>query len=818
MTTSLSDVLGEQRWEKALFTTYSLSLTFFESIVLRALREVECRDIWVIADAEGYRSSLMERGSHGVGYEYHLVPIGLRNGVFHPKCCYLAGPDSDLLVVGSGNLTFGGFGRNLEVIEVLSSLSDPSCFQSFGEFLNALKRRTDVVCPDLTWIDRFGDRAFQVAAPVNQAQEFPRLLTSVEESVETQLSKIVPVLGDAEYLTVLSPFFDPDGRAVLELAQNSKANHVRIAMPPGGDPSCFPFPVARRWNKKVSAVELDVEKENRPLHAQCIEWKIGQGTLSFTGSVNGTHQSLCTTKNIEVGILRFDASGKGWATWDKAPIPSSYEQPIYRQAGIGESCLVFAELRDSGELKGRLLTLSSTQGTWSGKVEKASGESIEFIVAVDREGRFSIYLTNADDFLYASGLQIRLKAGDREARGWVQNAAILNLPKIQRLPLASLLRLINRDETEEDDIALLEYFAIHASDHFRTFGSRVSVVSAPESQRSEDQESSYSIALEYLKPGGEIRPAYGFEEVPSTSTEEALDHIFAQLRRRLLGHVSPKRQSGVMPAKAGSDDVAEEQLADDLLSANNEKETLADALDSFTDRMQSLVRAEDLSNEHRRAILVLWLEVMLHMLVRRRRDRAGAGVFLRNWFYLTSSLCTLEDQPDGAEQHLVTAAAILAALDSDGDSTSLGGIHESLEHYWRGTVDAERAGVELLPHSPLGLTGLFFEQEQLSLNHFLAKVLETQTLRQALSEILELHKKGSGVPENSPMFHSDAGKALLEELKQDSHAPRYLVLKGSSALCPREYIMPSEIFRNDLDKYRVARCSSCGLLVLRVDP
>src|SRR5260370_9761536 len=252
MITSLIDVLGGQKWEKTLFTTYSLSLTFFESIVLRALREVECREIWVVADAEGYRSSLMERGSHGVGCEYHLVPIGLRNGVFHPKCCYFVGPDGDLLVVGSGNLTFGGFGRNLEVIEALSSRSDSSCFQSFGEFLNALRRRADVVCPDLSWIDGFADRAFQVAAGLNQAQEFPRLLTSVEESVETQLSKIVPVFGDAQNLTVLSPFFDPDGRAVLELAKNSKANHVRIAMPPGGDPSCFPVPVARRWNKKVA--------------------------------------------------------------------------------------------------------------------------------------------------------------------------------------------------------------------------------------------------------------------------------------------------------------------------------------------------------------------------------------------------------------------------------------------------------------------------------------------------------------------------------------------------------------------------------------
>ena len=187
MTASLSDVLAGQRWEKALFTTYALSLTFFESIVLRALREVECREIWVIADAEGYRSSLMERGSHGVGYEYHLVPIGLRNGVFHPKCCYFVGADSDVLAIGSGNLTFGGFGRNLEVIEVLSSETHSGCLYAFAEFLNALKLRTDVVCPDLSWVDAFADRAFQISGRANRSVEYPRLISSVEDSAKNQL-------------------------------------------------------------------------------------------------------------------------------------------------------------------------------------------------------------------------------------------------------------------------------------------------------------------------------------------------------------------------------------------------------------------------------------------------------------------------------------------------------------------------------------------------------------------------------------------------------------------------------------------------------
>jgi hypothetical protein len=141
-------------------------------------------------------------------------------------------------------------------------------------------------------------------------------------------------------------------------------------------------------------------------------------------------------------------------------------------------------------------------------------------VTIDREGQFSHYLNNADDFLYANALQLRLKAGDREARGWIQNAPVLNLPKIHRLPLSSLLRLINRDETEEGDIALLEYFAIHASEHFRTFRSRVSVINAPEHERTDGQ-GSFSIDLEYLKPSREFQPANGLDEVPRTSTEQA---------------------------------------------------------------------------------------------------------------------------------------------------------------------------------------------------------------------------------------------------------------------------------------------------------
>jgi hypothetical protein len=166
MAESLAEALQCGTWDRALFTTYSLSLTFFESVILRLLRQSGCREIWVVADAQGYQASLMERRSHGVGQEYHLVPVALPHGVFHPKCCYLEGSDGDLLAVGSGNLTFGGFGRNLEVLDVLSTETSPECFRDFGAFLNTLRKRQDVQCPEPIWMDSFADRALEVAAGI----------------------------------------------------------------------------------------------------------------------------------------------------------------------------------------------------------------------------------------------------------------------------------------------------------------------------------------------------------------------------------------------------------------------------------------------------------------------------------------------------------------------------------------------------------------------------------------------------------------------------------------------------------------------------
>ena len=54
---SISDIVQMRAWKHALFTTFTLSLSYFESEILRPLLRAGCSDLWLIADVEGDRSS-----------------------------------------------------------------------------------------------------------------------------------------------------------------------------------------------------------------------------------------------------------------------------------------------------------------------------------------------------------------------------------------------------------------------------------------------------------------------------------------------------------------------------------------------------------------------------------------------------------------------------------------------------------------------------------------------------------------------------------------------------------------------------------------
>jgi hypothetical protein len=57
------EIIESGSWSEALFLTYALSLSFFESVLLPPLRRAGCSKITIYADRRGYRASLVERQS-----------------------------------------------------------------------------------------------------------------------------------------------------------------------------------------------------------------------------------------------------------------------------------------------------------------------------------------------------------------------------------------------------------------------------------------------------------------------------------------------------------------------------------------------------------------------------------------------------------------------------------------------------------------------------------------------------------------------------------------------------------------------------------
>ena len=138
MTLVIADLVASHTWQKAYFTTYALSLSFFEAVVLDALVRGNSTGALILADVNGVRASLSERGAQRVGKDYEIEPVAMDTGVFHPKISVLLSTTECHVLVGSGNLTFGGWGTNCEILEHLHPSFAADAILDAAAFFEAL--------------------------------------------------------------------------------------------------------------------------------------------------------------------------------------------------------------------------------------------------------------------------------------------------------------------------------------------------------------------------------------------------------------------------------------------------------------------------------------------------------------------------------------------------------------------------------------------------------------------------------------------------------------------------------------------------------
>jgi len=809
---SVLDVINDGKWQRALFTTYALSLSFFESILLRSLRQIGCQEVWVVTDAQGYRDSLIERRSQGVGQEFRLVPVALRQGVFHPKCVYLAGSEFDALLVGSGNLTFGGFGRNLEVLEVLLSTTTPSVFGDFAGFLTAIETRNgkDLQCPDIGWVQTFRECALHSArSPQQNSEAQPLLLHTVDSSIISQLPGRVAGLAMQE-LTVMSPFFGPDASAVHELADALGCTTIRIAVPPSAHSSNFPVSESRKWGQKIEPVWLDVQTQKRPLHAKWIEARGANTTAVLSGSINATTAALCTTRNVEVGVLRIVSPRKDWTAWVASKFPAQFEPTKYEFASVAD-LLVHAHLSGDGDLSGMVLGVQFPSGIWQGNLIRPSGEMKTFELEVSPDGRFRVNLPQAAEFSLTSGLQLSLRHGSTVARGWVHVEDILRMPRLPRLNIPALLHLISREDTEDDEIALLEYLAVNATKHLPTFARRITQATQRSGTGGATQQGNVIVALADLAPTPTPQFTPGSGHSILQLEQFTLDRVFAQLRKRLLGHGDSEHELKAVALGKRT----RIEVEDDDGNPPESVKRFDDAIFGFEHEMRSLIDSPTIESKDARGLYVIWFEVVMNMLLARRGDIGEAKQFMREWSAKVGHSMKATSDIDALEQHFLTCTATAETLGGGADLKTV--MHEWLENYYDGEVDEKRARAALLP--PIGIPfGILLAQvtdAERVLTDSLSSVIASRTIRQYVSGVVEDAERGIPIDVSLTIFQGEAGSAVLRQLESTLRAPRFKEQLDDRLFCANCFKMFHATMERQLDDHRIALCSSCSWFTIR---
>jgi hypothetical protein len=446
------DLLLAQRWSSLLFTTYSLSLSFVESVIVSAVAR-NYRGLTVLADIEGYRASLADAGAAGAGRNYDIVPVEAKpKGVFHPKIGILIDDHGTVrATVGSGNLTFGGWGYNTELVEVLNPDRDSKCFEDLADFIDALGSQRERVAaermPDLSLFSETCRRA----ARGGRAGD-ARVLHTMFEPLDEQLANMAADAGGAVSLTVVSPFFSLH-HGVKQLAEKLSCADVFVAVPPRA-PEIFDFGASAKAGFKVSPVAAELFNDTRSLHAKLFEINCRRGILIVTGSANATTAAL-SGRNVEaVVVRRFDRSySLGWRPSGLHSGTPTGERPPNELLG---ACII-AQL-NGRYISGRIVGLKSAKGDWNGLLSSGARRDSIGQVSVDGQGRFRALLpAGVDPIARASSVQFILERQDIELRGWVALEEMLRAVREKGPVARSLGRVLSGTSTSADVAAILDY-------------------------------------------------------------------------------------------------------------------------------------------------------------------------------------------------------------------------------------------------------------------------------------------------------------------------------------------------------------------------
>lgn len=449
--------------QNAIFLTYSLSLPWFERLILARLRANGLRRALVLADSEQLSQHIENDfvSLAGAGRSYVVQGVSAYSS-FHPKAILLTGPKVARLYVGSGNLNRSGLSSNREVFETWTARpgdeSIPDAFADFQKFLAGVIAKSGlydgVVGEEIrTIVD-----SVESNLPVRRKKGTPSV-AQLHGSPGALWDTLKPAMaGHVDALTIVTPFFDPGGKMAVRMAGEAKASSFQVITDMRS--TNLTTDGLAEIEAAGGTVSLLDEDEEARLHAK-IFVVTGARNTAVVGSANCSHAAWLGHNCELVSFRRDDAAADvvdlvdGLSTReltdeDRETLDARASEPEPTEVGGELPTLISARWRAGGEIE---LTLR-LRGTFPSHVRVLGAQELQIALLAPGEyskGLCDISFRSPTALRGASVVVVQLVASGERSNAVV----VLDLPEIREhatgyVPAEELLRRLLGEGTVFD--------------------------------------------------------------------------------------------------------------------------------------------------------------------------------------------------------------------------------------------------------------------------------------------------------------------------------------------------------------------------------
>jgi HKD family nuclease len=305
--TDSESVLFKEPVSGSLILSFTVDIIFYEQILVRRLMKCGSTNNLLLADQNQILWSQNNQASYlqPDKYDYLIQPISLGN-LFHPKTIWLKKASETLLLIGSGNVGYGGMSNNMEVFTVFSSKneSDRAILSQFVDYTKQLLTQINI---EKQFQDKI-ENLFNQNWPTGniEGNNYNSILVhNLQESIFDQL---INQVKSPRKIHLIAPFYDKDLRFVKKLADHYK---LPVNVYFQENYTTFPKDISSDSIIPYSFVHSEMGKGN--LHAKMIIFENNDTFDVLFGSPNATEAAMLksvSTGNSELAVIQSDLSSQ----------------------------------------------------------------------------------------------------------------------------------------------------------------------------------------------------------------------------------------------------------------------------------------------------------------------------------------------------------------------------------------------------------------------------------------------------------------------------------------------------------------------------